>query len=80
MGQEQSLPSFQGGKIYIDVDTNTCIAGSTVKGTVHIYQQQVFQTSQLVLQLVGREKTTYSILAAGERGTAKYENNFNIID
>ena len=45
MGFEHSLPLWHGGQIYVEVDTNTVIAGAIVKGTVHINQSQVFYTS-----------------------------------
>ena len=45
MGYEHSLPLFQGGQIFIELESNSYIAGTTLKGVVHVFQQLPFMAT-----------------------------------
>lgn len=61
MGYEHSLPLFQGGQIFIELESNSYIAGTTLKGVVHVFQQLPFMATQLVLCLIGYERTAFVV-------------------
>jgi hypothetical protein len=62
MGADQSTGEHEGGQIFIHVPDLQVFAGQNYKGTVYVNNITTFRAFSLKMQLIGHERTAFSIV------------------